>query len=270
MGATRRRRRLRATPTANPSVGWASFGGVSGPGDVPVEILDRLRPVCLGLPETYEQSAWVGTRWRIRQRTFAHVFTLDPEDERVFARAAAVDQPACGLTFRATADEIDALVSGGSPYYKPTWAPDVVGMLLDDRTDWDEVGELLTESYCMLAPGKLATRVIRPSGHILVHGGGSDPGTGPMTALHNNPEAANSSSGRSRRARRPGPPRPRPATPAAPRSPPRSPPTAAGSSTTAPPANQDAAAGSHPWPASRACSHTTGRSRHPTAQNPYP
>jgi predicted DNA-binding protein (MmcQ/YjbR family) len=137
---------------------------VSGPADVPAEILDRLRPVCLGLPETYEQPAWVGTRWRIRQRTFAHVFSIDSADDRVFARAAAADRPVCGLTFRSTAEEIDALVNGGHPYYKPTWAPDVIGMILDDHTDWGEVNELLTESYCLLAPKKLTAQVMRPSG----------------------------------------------------------------------------------------------------------
>jgi hypothetical protein len=135
---------------------------MSSPADVPVEILDRLRPVCLALPETYEEPAWVGLRWRIRQRTFAHVFGLDPDDERVLARAAAVDRPACGLTFQSTGDEIDALVGAGSPFFKPTWSPLIVGMVLDDHTEWAEVGELLTESYCLLAPKRLAAQVDRP------------------------------------------------------------------------------------------------------------
>jgi YjbR len=136
---------------------------MSGPADVPAEILDRIRPVCLALPETYEEPAWVGTRWRIRKRTFAHVFSIDPDDERVFARAAAADQPVCGLTFRSTGDEIDALLSAGSPpFFKPTWSPQVVGMVLADGTDWGEVAELLAESYRLLAPKKLAARIDRP------------------------------------------------------------------------------------------------------------
>jgi hypothetical protein len=48
------------------SAGAGSFGRVSGPGDVPSEIIDRLRPVCLRLPQAYEEPAWVGIRWRIR------------------------------------------------------------------------------------------------------------------------------------------------------------------------------------------------------------
>jgi hypothetical protein len=136
---------------------------MTGPGDVPPEILDRLRPVCLGLPETYEEPAWVGTRWRIRKRTFAHVLTVGPDHPAAQARAAGGDQPICVLNFRSPGDEIAGLIGSGHPFYRPGWGDDVVGMVLDDDVDWTEVAELLTESYCVLAPKKLATLVDRPS-----------------------------------------------------------------------------------------------------------
>jgi hypothetical protein len=139
---------------------------VTGPADVPPEILDRLRSVCLGLPETYEEAAWVGTRWRIRKRTFAHVLTVDPDHQAAYARAAATDQPICVLTFRSSGDEIDGVITSSQRFFKPGWGADVVGMVLDDRIDWDEVAELLTESYCVLAPKKLAAQVDRPPGEV--------------------------------------------------------------------------------------------------------
>ena len=37
-----------------------------------------------------------------------------------------------------------------------------MGLLLDDDTDWDEVAELVTDSYCLQAPAHLADRVERP------------------------------------------------------------------------------------------------------------
>ena len=37
-------------------------------------------------------------------------------------------------------------------------------MLLDDDTDWTELGELLTDSYCLQAPARLAALVTRPAG----------------------------------------------------------------------------------------------------------
>ena len=36
-------------------------------------------------------------------------------------------------------------------------------MLLDDDTDWIELAELLTDSYCIQAPMKLAAQVERPA-----------------------------------------------------------------------------------------------------------
>ena len=35
-------------------------------------------------------------------------------------------------------------------------------MILDDHVDWSEIAELLTESYCVLAPQKLVALVDRP------------------------------------------------------------------------------------------------------------
>jgi hypothetical protein len=139
---------------------------MTGPADVPAEILDRLRPVCLGLPETYEEPAWVGIRWRVRKRTFAHVLTVEPDHHAVYARAAAADEPVCVLTFRSPPAEIAGLVTGGHPFFKAGWGADVVGMVLGDGdgVDWAEVAELLTESYCVLAPKKLASQVARPPG----------------------------------------------------------------------------------------------------------
>jgi hypothetical protein len=37
-------------------------------------------------------------------------------------------------------------------------------MVLTDDTDWEEIRELVTESYCVMAPKKLAAQVDRPGG----------------------------------------------------------------------------------------------------------
>jgi hypothetical protein len=108
--------------------------------------------------------AWVGTRWRIRTRTFAHVLTVDPGHQMAHARAVRTGEPACVLTFRASGDELRALVSGGYPFFKAGWGDDVVVMVIDDEVDWSEVAELLTESYRILAPKRLAATVHGPPG----------------------------------------------------------------------------------------------------------
>ena len=66
------------------------------------------------------------------------------------------------VTFRAEPDEVLAFEHLGEPYFRASWGRNVVGMLLDDRTDWDELAELLTDSYCIQAPVALAARVQRP------------------------------------------------------------------------------------------------------------
>ncbi len=130
--------------------------------DVPAKVLRKVRPICMGLPDAYEEEAWVGTRWRVRQRTFAHVLTVEGGDDSAHTRAAKVDGPTTLVTFRAVGEELSMLRNAGHPFFYAGWGRDVVGMVLEDATDWDEVAELLTESYCVLAPKKLVALVDRP------------------------------------------------------------------------------------------------------------
>ena len=81
-----------------------------------------------------------------------------------YARAAATDGPVTVLMFRSSGPELDALRGGGHPFFAPPWRADEVGLILGADGDWTEVAELLTESYCLLAPERLAERVERPSG----------------------------------------------------------------------------------------------------------
>jgi YjbR len=120
--------------------------------DVPEDIVAELRSRCLGLPETVERPAWAGTQWRIRNRTFAHVLAVD------FA-----DGPVTVITFRSAGPELQALRRAGHPFFRPAWGADAVGMVLEGGVDWAEVTELITESYCVVAPMKLAARIDRPT-----------------------------------------------------------------------------------------------------------
>jgi hypothetical protein len=125
--------------------------------------VNRLRSVCRALPEVAEEQAWVGTRWTVRKKNFAHVVHIESGWPPAYAGAAGSDGPITVLTFRAAGPELAALSASGPPFFKPVWFADIVGMVLDAETDWDEVEELLTESYCLLAPAKLVALVDRPS-----------------------------------------------------------------------------------------------------------
>ena len=117
--------------------------------EVPAEMVRRIGAVLTSFPECREEPAWVGTWWRVGSATVAHVFGGEDQLFRI--------------TFRAEPDEVMALEHLGSPYFRSTWGRNVVGLLLDEGTDWDELGELLTDSYCLQAPATLAARVSRPA-----------------------------------------------------------------------------------------------------------
>ena len=148
------------------------------PGDVPFapvlsdddrlalapELVDRLGAICLGFPEAHQEQAWVGTRWRIRTNTFAHVLVVEDGRPPSYAREVGSDGPAIVLMFRSSGPELDVLRSAGHPFFAPRWRADEIGLVLDPDAgvDWDEISELLTESYCTVAPKKLAAKVERP------------------------------------------------------------------------------------------------------------
>ena len=132
---------------------------VSERAQVAIEVVERLGVICLALPEAREEEAWVGTRWRIRTATFAHVVAIDEGWPPAYAAAAGTAGPATVLTFRSDGEELEALRAIGPPYFKPVWFRDIVGLVLPHEpaaVDWDEVTELVTESYRLLAPKRLS------------------------------------------------------------------------------------------------------------------
>ena len=133
---------------------------MSGPGDVPPEILDRLRPILRRLPETYEEPAWIGVRWRIRKRTVAHVYMPDTERFPVYAEHLVAGAEPTVMTFRVPVEDLLGLLSGGFPFFRAPWGHDVAAVVLGDHTDWAEIAELVTDSYCEMAPKFLAARVL--------------------------------------------------------------------------------------------------------------
>ena len=129
---------------------------------VPADVVDHLRMICSTLPEVVEEPAWIGQRWRVRGRTFAHVAAIADGWPPAYVAAAGTEGPACVLTFESSGGELEVLSLAEPPFFKPPWRHTVIGLFIDDHTHWDEVAELLTESYCVQAPKRLAAMVDRP------------------------------------------------------------------------------------------------------------
>lgn len=116
--------------------------------DVPEEMLDRLETIVAALPECRQEPAWVGLRWRVGQTTIAHVFGGEDGQFRI--------------TLRGDPEDVRAFEHLGPPYFRAEWGRNVIGMILDDATDWAEVAELMTVSYVIQAPARLADRIALP------------------------------------------------------------------------------------------------------------
>lgn len=115
----------------------------------PDELMAAARAVCLKLPEATEHENTLGVNFRVGRRIFANVFSMeDPSGRRVTMLVCNAD-PA----------EREVLRAVGHPFFIPGAGRDRIGVLLDGDTDWDEVAELVTESYLLLAPKRLAAVV---------------------------------------------------------------------------------------------------------------
>ena len=63
------------------------------------------------------------------------------------------------LVLRADPDDREAMLSVGHPFFAPRAGRDRIGVRLTDQTDWEEIRELVTDSYRVLAPKKLTARL---------------------------------------------------------------------------------------------------------------
>ncbi len=129
------------------------MSGVRAPVDVPDDIADRVRALCLALPEVTIRIDPSLTRTRSTAQSF-------DIRRRSFCLLVAMESSTCKsvplLVLRADLDEREALLSIGHPFFVPRRAGrDRIGVFLADDTDWEEIRELVTESYRLLAPKKL-------------------------------------------------------------------------------------------------------------------
>ena len=125
----------------------------SSPIEIPGDIIDRVSRLCLAMPEvTVRVDASL-----TRSRSTAHSFDIRRRSFCLLvAREGRTGKPVPLLVLRADPDEREALLSIGRPFFPPRAGRGRIGVLLTDHTDWEEIRELVTESYRILAPKKLS------------------------------------------------------------------------------------------------------------------
>ena len=125
---------------------------MSAPVEVPEDVIERVRTLCLALPEVTVRVDGSLTR----TRSTAHSFDIRRRSFCLLvAREGQAGQPVPLLVLRADPEEREALLSHGRPFFATRAGHDRIAVLLASDTDWDEIRELVTESYRVLAPKKL-------------------------------------------------------------------------------------------------------------------
>ena len=112
--------------------------------------IDRVREICLALPEAAEKEAWGEPTFRVRDKIFAQF-----EDNHH-------NSGIVGLWCKAP-HGAQAYLVGGDParYYVPKYVGHKgwIGIRMDVDVDWAAVAELLRDSYRLTAPKRLAAMV---------------------------------------------------------------------------------------------------------------
>ena len=111
--------------------------------------IDRLRRLCLALPEATEQEAWGEPTFRVKKRVFAMFAGNHHNDGRI---AVWLNAP-LGLQEMVVRDDPET-------YFVPPYCGvrGWIGVILDRIGD-DALREHLVESYCMVASKKLQALV---------------------------------------------------------------------------------------------------------------
>jgi hypothetical protein len=110
--------------------------------------LDRLRALCLALPEAHEVEAWGEPTFRVRNKIFA-----------MYAAASThhgAGRP--GVWCKATLFTQDQLLRAEPlRYFKPPYVGPKgwVGVFLDERPDWPALTDLLADAWRRTAPRRL-------------------------------------------------------------------------------------------------------------------
>lgn len=121
--------------------------------------LGRLRTICLALPEATEKEAWGEPTFRVRDKLFAMYTNNHHGDGRVAVWCKAPPG-------------VQEILVGADPerFFVPPYVGHKgwIGVRLDVKVDWQEVAEIVQDSYRMTAPtrpapAKTSKRLQRPA-----------------------------------------------------------------------------------------------------------
>lgn len=110
--------------------------------------LERLRSICLALPEAHEVQAWGAPTFRVKNKLFA--MYAAPNDHHGAGRE--------GVWIKSTHVNQDLLVrENPQRFFVPAYVGPSgwVGIFLDKRVSWKVVADILRDGYLLTAPKRL-------------------------------------------------------------------------------------------------------------------
>lgn len=119
------------------------------------DAVDRLRALCLALPETTERLSHGEPTWFVRdKKTFVMLADHHHDDRFGFWCAAPPGVQA------------ELLETEPERFFRPPYVGHRgwLGVYLDVTVDWDEIAAIVREAYCCVAPKRLATAVTSAPG----------------------------------------------------------------------------------------------------------
>lgn len=108
--------------------------------------VERVRAICLALPEATEKVAWGEPTWRVKDKIFGQYDNNHHNAGRV------------GIWFKSTHEVRDTYVQDDDErYYVPPYVGHRgwIGVRLDVDVDWDRFEEIATMAWRLTAPKKL-------------------------------------------------------------------------------------------------------------------
>ena len=108
-----------------------------------IKHIGSLRQICLSFPEAIEKETWGQPTFRVNEK----MFVWCSSDETVDST----------MTLKAPSGEQELLLASDSRFFYPAYVGSKgwIGINLDDTIDWEEIRELVEDSYRLVAPKRL-------------------------------------------------------------------------------------------------------------------
>ena len=115
--------------------------------DIPKSYMKKMRDICLALLDAVEKETWGHPTFRVRDKIFGGLGAYESDDGEFVVTTS----------MKAAPGEQQSLLAEGHPFFMPQYVGSKgwIGMVIDDDTDWDEVVELVQDSFRAIAPKRV-------------------------------------------------------------------------------------------------------------------